>query len=164
MIKSLLFVCTGNTCRSSMAETLLKRIKKSSKSFPANSENFDLYISSAGVSAQEGEGANPKAIKAMEEFGLDLTYHKARQITGEMIEESDLILVMTQGQKAFLTLLYPASMDKVFTLKEYVDAGDSSGNHMDVLDPFGGTMDDYRKSALEIKRLAHSLAHKLGIF
>ena len=102
-MKNLLFVCTGNTCRSSMAEALFRRMVKSSGA----DSLADLEVSSAGVSARGGDRASPNAIKAMEELGIDLSRHKTRQLTQDMIDRADLILTMTEGHRDFIRVMDP---------------------------------------------------------
>ena len=72
-MKTILFVCTGNTCRSSMAEALFKDILK--KNYPDKFK--DINVISAGVAARNGDKASPNAIKAMQELGIDLSCHSA---------------------------------------------------------------------------------------
>ncbi|MEC9488600.1 MAG: protein tyrosine phosphatase, partial [Halanaerobium sp.] len=86
----ILLVCTGNTCRSSMAEALLRKIISE-----AEDELGQVEVFSAGLTATEGAPAAPHAIKAMQERGIDLTGHSATRVTEELIRDADLILTMT---------------------------------------------------------------------
>lgn len=114
MAYTILIVCTGNTCRSSMAEALLKKIIED-----AGEEKGRVEVISAGLAAIEGDPAAPQAVEAMKEEGIDLSAHRARKLTEELIEKADLILTMTEAHKKQVLFLEPRSYDRVFTLKEY---------------------------------------------
>ncbi len=111
--KKILFVCTGNTCRSPMAEHLLKEKLRKMKI-------DDIEVESAGLSAFFPQKASKNAILVMNELGIDISSHVSRLINEEMIKESNLILTMERYRKEVITKMYPVVMDKVFTLKEYV--------------------------------------------
>ncbi len=112
-----MFVCTGNTCRSPMAERLTAKML----------ERFDLgddvQVMSAGLAALPGEPASSGACEAMRRDGIDLSNHRAKQLTKKMVEEADLILTMTASQKRHLLEIYPMSAGKVFVLKEFAEHG-----------------------------------------
>jgi len=118
MKKTILFVCTGNTCRSPMAEALFKEMVGEKR------EEFEII--SAGTSALEGEPAAGEAVKALEEQGIILTGHRSRPVTTELLERSDLIITMTRGHKERLLDLMPEAGEKIFTLKEF--SGKVKGN------------------------------------
>src|SRR5690554_6769311 len=109
---NILFVCTGNTCRSSMAEGILKKYLKEN-----SIEN--IYVSSAGISAFQGQKANEKAENVLRKKGIDISSHKSRQLTEEILKDSDLILTMTNAHKNIILQAIPNISNKVYTLKEY---------------------------------------------
>lgn len=124
-----LFVCTGNTCRSPMAESILRD--------EAKKKNKDIEVSSAGIFAIDGDRASEEARKAMKSRG-GLSNHKSRFLSKELMDWADLILVMTRSHKRNLLTRYPQMNDKVYLLYDY-----ASGEDIDVDDPFGGPVEVY---------------------
>lgn len=101
-----LFVCTGNTCRSSMAEAILK-------SYPG------FEVRSVGVAADSGSKASPQAVRVLSAQGIDLTLHRAKLLGKDAIDWADLILTMTNRHKEVVQAEYPSAASKTFTLKEF---------------------------------------------
>lgn len=114
MIRRILFVCSGNTCRSSMAEALFKEVL-ARHSAPWAS---DIVVTSAGVSAAPGEPASENACQTMQSRGIDLSGHRAHRLTVDDVRSADLILAMTRSHKRAVLALAPESAGKLFTLKE----------------------------------------------
>jgi len=136
-VKKLLFVCTGNTCRSPMAEGLLKHLLGPDRGWE---------ISSAGVCAVNGLPANPCAVEALRELGLDLSGHRSRHLSPELIDEADLLVTMTGGHRRAITAIAPESAGKVFLLKSFGVAQCAA----DIYDPVGENLDVYRRVRDEI--------------
>jgi L-threonylcarbamoyladenylate synthase len=123
-----LFVCTGNTCRSAMAEAIAR-----SRLGPESGVAF----ASAGLYALDEAPATPHAVEAAAEAGADLSGHQARSITRAMAAEADRIYVMAASQAEALAYMGADLGDKVALL-------DPAGG--DIADPYGGDLDDYRRA------------------
>ena len=142
---NILFVCTGNTCRSPMAAGLFNKI--------AIEKNLDVRIESAGLFANEGEGASTEAIIAMKKYDIDLMGHHSQAINSELLEKSDLIFTMTAAHKMVLS---PSAPDKTYTLCEF------AGIDGDIDDPFGGDVEEYEDCAEEIYNALLKVAEKIA--
>jgi L-threonylcarbamoyladenylate synthase len=137
-----MFVCTGNTCRSPMAEMLFRKLVSEQlgcRNQELRERGLDVF--SAGVGAWENLPASPEAVQVMREHGLDLTEHLSRRVERGMIEQSTLVLALTSRHRDLLLNECPALGSRIHLL-------DRDGR--DVHDPFGGTVDDYRRCALQI--------------
>lgn len=140
----ILFVCTGNTCRSPMAQALLEKIAKD--------KGLNIEVKSAGIFALDGQKASANAIEVMKQEGIDLENHRARIIHRDLLEEADLILTMSKSHKEALLSKFDFVKGKVYTLKEY-----AYGKEEDIEDPFGGDIRDYRRAKEEIKEALKQL-------
>lgn len=152
--QTILFVCTGNTCRSSMAEAIAKEKLKEGKF------NQDLFrIISAGTGAYDGCPAAPNAVDALKKKDIDLTGHRSKRITPEMLKEADYIFTMTLIQKQQVLFMYPAGEGKTFTLKEF--AFPSAQDDFNIDDPYGGDKGCYSKCAAQLEDLITKVLVKL---
>jgi len=157
--RKIIFVCTGNTCRSPMAQAMATQIFAEA--------GLECEVLSAGVNAWANQPASRHAISAMEEGGLCLLSHKASVVSDALLDGATLVLTMTGGHKAMLVMEYPGVADIVFTLGEYALAendGVGAQKHVyaiDVSDPFGGSLEEYRACATQIREMLVRVAARL---
>lgn len=136
----IMFICTGNICRSAMAHWLLKK-----KLEERNIKNVEVY--SSGIYALDGDLSTDEAIEVMEEYGVDLKKHRATKVQNSNIKDMDIILCMTLSHKRDLIYMYPELKEKIYTLKEYVK---DEKNGVEIRDPWGYDIVTYRFCASEI--------------
>jgi protein-tyrosine-phosphatase len=146
----LIFVCTGNTCRSVMAEAMMRREKATLK--------CDLETASAGMAALDGAGATMHVRSLLAAEGIDVHAHAARNLDEEMVHRADLILVMTRQHREQLIEKFPAAAQKTYLLKEYAGIKDENP---DISDPFGGSREKYRITLEEIRKCITNIVGKL---
>ncbi|UCD23213.1 MAG: low molecular weight protein arginine phosphatase [Gemmatimonadota bacterium] len=140
-MKRLLMVCTGNICRSPLAESLMR---SELQQIGVN----DVVVSSAGTGAWEGAPASEGAYLVGLEHNVDLSHHSARLLTRDLVRESDLIFTMARHQRARVEDL--GGEGKVYVLGEYAGL---SGPDAEVSDPFGADLEVYRETFDQLQRL-----------
>lgn len=135
---NILLVCTGNTCRSSMAKGLLEQMvdDEGDRSTQVDSAGLNVYVSTE---------ASEYAVAVMEEMGIDISNHRSKQLTKEEMDWADLVLAMTPSHRSTLIDLFPQQAGKIYTLPEYAYGRDEA-----ISDPFGMDMEKYRQCAVQI--------------
>ena len=150
-----LFVCTGNTCRSPMAEALFRRLAAERLGCrPEEIERHGVVVASAGISAWAGTRASPGAVDVMAEMGGDLGGHESQPLTEDLVRQADVILTMTAAHRAAILAQFPEAGGRVTML---------SPDRQDVLDPIGGSLDIYRRCARQIHGHLAARLDTLGI-
>ncbi|SHM62459.1 low molecular weight protein arginine phosphatase [Gracilibacillus kekensis] len=180
---NIVFVCTGNTCRSPMAQAILQ-------------QKTDHSVQSAGIFAGVGMPASPGTSEVLSEQGISCN-HQSQPVTSELMAWADLVLTMTQSHRDHLKQIYPTDCHKIFTLKEYADPEHEKAwtalkeayalleetkltdskenidvqekiNHLeaivkkvDISDPFGGNFMTYKKTYQELDKYLALLIKKL---
>ena len=146
----ILFVCTGNTCRSCMAEALAGKLLEDRFGTGGN-----IRVSSAGLAAAPGEPASPFAIEAVAWKGADMSDHRAVRLTPEKVLEADLILTMTRGHRDDVNNMFPGHKERVFTLADFAGYGS------EVPDPLGHALETYRECAHKLEEMIKRVLDKL---
>lgn len=155
---NILLVCTGNTCRSPMAEVILDDIIDRSSDLRGN-----VKIGSCGTFACEGQAASEEAAAVAEEMGLSLKKHEASQFDVEKADWADLILAMSKEQMEHMEAIAPKSVSKMHTLLGYINGvyGDPIDDQYDIADPFKGGEEAYRQCAEELLPACEKLSEKI---
>ena len=162
--RKILFVCTGNTCRSPMAEAIFNLL--ASRRGPFSTDVNDggkplISSSSAGIYADNGSPASAYAVEAVNRlYGADLSRHKSRTVTAEILKESDMVFAVTREHAAKLRFLFPSYSGKIYSFSEYcakksifVPQGSSSVHMPDIPDPFGQNSAVYYRTAQSLYEL-----------
>jgi protein-tyrosine-phosphatase len=125
-----LFVCTGNTCRSPLAEGLLRH---------ALGARQDILVKSAGVAAGNGQSANPQTLSVLEEVGVDLSSHRSQSVYSKLLADAEWIVAMTNDHRDVLLSLFPEVADRTNLLCDFIPGQEGQ----DVPDPIGMGRDAY---------------------
>ena len=140
-MKTILFVCTGNICRSPMAEGLFRHAVKG---------RGDFAVISAGVGAVEGLPPSENAVVALKQLGIDISRQRSRMLSAELVQRADFIFGMTHSHVDAILLLYPQAAEKTFLLREFDETLDRFEN--DIPDPIGGPLSTYLECRDQIEQ------------
>jgi protein-tyrosine-phosphatase len=155
LARRIVFVCTGNTCRSPMAEALFKRRLADRLGCPVDGlpdRGFD--VSSTGIAAGPGDAATRESAEALREYGVDLSAHRSRYAGPDVIARADDVIVMTRSHLATVATRYPVVGGALRLL---------CGTDGDLDDPIGGGADVYRACATTIRQHVDRLLTELGL-
>lgn len=147
---TVLFVCTGNTCRSPLAEAIARKLA-------AVRGLRGLRFASAGTNASPGAAAADAAVLVGVERGFDLSRHRARMLTRELIPPGTLVLVMSHAHLDAVSRIAPDA--DAHLLSDFASRGVTQRG---VADPFGGALDDYRTAADEIEAMISDALERLA--
>ncbi|MFH1458452.1 MAG: L-threonylcarbamoyladenylate synthase [Candidatus Omnitrophota bacterium] len=134
--KTVLFICTGNSCRSVMAKAWLEKIIK-------EKNRGDVGVLSAGVMMMAGFGASQETTELLKREGIEVSRHRSQRISPELICRSDLILVMEKLHEEKILEIAPEAKNRLFLLKEFAKI---EGNHLDIPDPIGRSFEFYERT------------------
>src|SRR5256885_1724287 len=145
-MKTILFVCTGNICRSPMAEGIFRRAVEGRGTY---------RVLSAGLGAMEGQPPSIYAVQAVRELGIDISGQRSRMLTPDMVQQADYIFGMTHSHIDTVMLLYPHAAEKTFLLREFDETLDIF--EKDISDPIGGSYEVYLNCRDQIEQGLPSL-------
>ena len=151
MARTILFICTGNTCRSPMAEGLFRNLIEKNEA--------DLNVKSAGVGAQDGQPPSGNSIRAMQDLDIDISPQRSLMLTAELAAEADMIIGMTHGHVEMVNLMFPHAADKAFLLREFDDT--LPLHEREISDPIGGSYEIYCQCRDQIREGIDSLLNSI---
>lgn len=148
-----LFVCTGNTCRSPMAEGLFRKLLADRlKCLEDELVDRGYMVVSAGVAAGPGSPSSPEAVEILSERGVDISGHASQQVTPQLLSQADQIFTMTRSHREMLVREFPEVAQRVKLI---------SRNGSDVIDPMGAGMKEYRRCADQIEKYVQDIVAEL---
>ena len=154
--KHLVFVCTGNSCRSVMAEGLMRQMLQRA--------GIDtVTIESAGIFAVGGMQPTRETLRVLQEIGIDASAHRARMLLSGAVEAADLIFVMEQFQLEEVVRRFPSAKDRVHLLKLYGLSSPGAEVQPNISDPIGKPLEVYEVCFSDIREAVDRVARSLGV-
>ena len=148
----ILYVCTGNICRSPMAEAYLKKVL-------TDMHKNNITVCSAGIAALEGLMPSAEAVRAMQSKGIDISTHRSQLLTVELLQKATIILVMTENHRNAILQMDPSAAGKAYLLREFDDNADSRA--LDIYDPIGLSGEIYDRCFTQIKSAIDGFVRKI---
>lgn len=145
-MKTILFICTGNICRSPMAEGLFRHAVQGRGQF---------RVLSAGLGAMDGQPPTAHSVRAMRELGIDISHQRSRMLTGELVRQADYIFGMTHSHVETIALMHPQMAEKTFLVREFDETLEPY--EKDISDPIGGSYQVYVNTRDQIEQGIASL-------
>ena len=142
------FVCTGNTCRSPMAEAYFKHLCKKA--------GLNIETGSAGTFAGLGEPASINSVQTMAQYNIDLSGFGSTPLTKELIDSSDMIICMTSSHRFQVASMDSSALSKTHLLGDFADVSS------DIADPYGAPLTVYQDCFAEMKPLLENLLHRVA--
>lgn len=151
----LLFVCTGNTCRSPMAETIAKKLLADRLGCRIEElQDHGVLVASAGISAMMGGFPSPEAVDVLSDMGLDLRDHESQPLTEQLVRHADVVCAMTRSHRQAIVSQWPQAAPRTRLLCD---------DQSDVADPIGGPTEMYRRCAAQLKSELETLVQRLEL-
>ncbi len=150
--KHILFICTGNICRSPMAEGLFREMTRT---------RGDITVSSAGVGAVRGQPPSTHAVTVLRPLGIDISRIRSRPLTGALVEEATVIFAMTRGHLDMILTFFPEAAEKTYLLSEFQP--DTHVRTTDIPDPIGGSLETYAACRNRIQAALPSVLHFINL-
>ena len=152
ILKKILFVCSGNTCRSPLAEGIAKKVFSHSER-----QSYDVF--SAGSSALDGLPASSLAIEVAKENSIDLSDHQASLLGRSLVRDADLIVAMAASHRETIAIIEPSALEYTYLLTDFCDVEDG-----DIPDPIGMGKDIYTKTFSVIDKCINEMKTKFKSF